>query len=196
MNRLREWFEGLADRERKLLVLFLVVLSAIVLFIIPWTVDSYLRECRERNEAFREAIRVVQANRGRSGEAKERKDKLDRRYDEKVKAPALAGFIENAARKSNLEIPESKDGADVPHGKDKEFIERSTVVRLRKISLLPLVKMLEAIENAGHPIAVTRLRITRRVREPDVYDVELGVSAFDRVKPNKGAKPAPIEAKP
>jgi general secretion pathway protein M len=128
--------------------------------------------------------------------AKEQQERLDRRYDEKLRAPALAGFIEDAARKSGLEIPESKDGADIPHGKDKEFTERSTVVRLRKVGLLPLITMLESIENAGHPIVVSRLNIKKRGREADSYDVELGVSAFDRVSDKKGAKSSSSEAKP
>jgi len=195
VNRLRLWYEGLSDRERKLVVVFGVVFAATILFLVPFTLYGALSESREHNEALRSAIRVVQASRGRTDVAKEQQDRLDRRYDEKLRAPALAGFIENAARKSELEIPESKDGADVPHGKDKEFVERSTSVRLRKVSLLPLVRMLETIENAGHPIVVSRLNVKKRGREPDSYDVELGVSAFDRVD-KKGAKSSSSEGKP
>ena len=184
MKRLRQWFDGLAERERKLLLLLMAVFAIVIVLLVPFGISSMLSERREHNEALRKAIQTVQGSRGRLEEAKDKRAQIEHRYDKP--APALAGFIENAARKSGLEIPESQDRAEVPHG--KKFVERSTVVRLRKVSLLPLVQMLEAIENAGHPIVVSRLNLRRRGREADSYDVELGVSAYDRVAEQKGSK--------
>jgi type II secretory pathway component PulM len=191
MKRLREWYDGLAERERKLLVLLLVLFVSFAVLLVPYGTSAMLASRRDHNEALRKAIGVVQGSRGRIDEIKERKEAVEKRYQNP--APPLAGFIENAARKSGLEIPESQDRADVPHG--KKFVERATVVRLRKVPLLPLVKMLEALENSRHPIVVSRLNIRRRGREPDSYDVELGISAFDRVeKKAKGDKTSPSAA--
>lgn len=188
MKRLQAWYGGLAERERKLMLLFLFVFVGFAILLVPYGSSVLLSSKRSHNEDLRKAIRTVQNSRGRIDEIKDRKDDVEKRYDKP--APALAGFIENAARKGGLEIPESQDRADVPHG--KKFVERATVVRLRKVSLLPLVNMLEALENAGHPIVISRLNIRRRGREPDSYDVELGVSAFDRVaKKTEKAKAGP-----
>lgn len=66
----------------------------------------------------------------------------------------------------------------MPHG--KKFEERQTVVRLRKSGMLPIAKFLEKIEQSGQPVAVTRLNIRKRSGEADSFDVEVGVSAFDR----------------
>ena len=185
MKALREWYDGLAERERKGLLVLGAVFMVFCLLLVPYGTSSMLGSKREHNEDLRKAISLVQRSRDRVDEIKERKDAVAKRYDNQ--APALAGFIENGARKSGLEIPESQDRADVPHG--KKFVERSTVVRLRKVSLLPLVNMLEALENSKHPIVISRLNIRRRGREPDSYDVELGVSAFDRIqKKGKGDK--------
>lgn len=185
MKALREWYDGLAERERKLLLVLGVVFVLFGVLLVPYGTSAMLASKREHNEALRKSISLVQRSRGRVDEIKARKEAVAKRYDNP--APALAGFIENAARKSGLEIPESQDRADVPHG--KKFVERSTVVRLRKVPLLPLVNMLEALENSKHPIVISRLNIRRRGREPDSYDVELGVSAFDRVeKKGKGDK--------
>lgn len=186
MKRLREWYDGLAERERKLVLLLLAVFAIFALLLVPYGVSSMLSERREHNEALRKAISTVQGSRGRIDEVKERRQQVDKRYDNQ--APALAGFIENAARKSGLEIPESQDRAELPHG--KKFVERSTVVRLRKVSMLPLVQMLETLENSGHPIVVSRLNIRKRGREADSYDVELGVSAFDRVEKKGKTSPS------
>jgi general secretion pathway protein M len=59
-------------------------------------------------------------------------------------------------------------------------VERSTVIHLKKAGMAPIAKFLEAIEKSGHPIAVSRLNIRKRAGEPDSYDVEVGLSAFDR----------------
>ena len=70
-------------------------------------------------------------------------------------------------------------------------MERSTVVRMRKNGMLQLAKTLEQIEQQRLPIAISRLNIRRRGGEKDSYDVELGVSAFDRNETPKEATPAP-----
>jgi general secretion pathway protein M len=181
MKRLRDWYEGLAERERRLAIVFLAVLTVGLVLLVPYGASALLSGGREHNEALRKAISTVQSSRVRMNEMAARKQSIERRYDNP--APALAGFIEDGARKSGLEIPESQDRADVPHG--KKFMERSTVVRLRKVGMLPLVQMLERLENAGHPIVISRLNIRKRGREANSYDVEVGVSAFDRVKPKK-----------
>jgi general secretion pathway protein M len=64
-------------------------------------------------------------------------------------------------------------------------MERTTVVRMRKTGMLALAKTLESIEQQRLPVAITRLNIRRRGGEKDSYDVELGVSAFDRSEGTK-----------
>jgi general secretion pathway protein M len=175
MKRIREWYDGLAERERRLIIAFGVVLAAFAFFLIPLASSSMLDGKREEIKALRNALDTVQNSREKFAERKARRDAIAARYA--TKAPALAGFLENAARQSKLEIPESQDRADLPHG--KKFTERSTVVRLRKVSMLPLVKMLEKIETADLPVTVSRINVRKRGGETDSYDVELGVSAFD-----------------
>ncbi len=43
-------------------------------------------------------------------------------------------------------------------------------------------KFLESIETSGMPLSVTRLNVHKRPGEPDSYDSEVGVSAYDRVE--------------
>jgi general secretion pathway protein M len=43
-----------------------------------------------------------------------------------------------------------------------------------------IAKFLESLEKSGYPIDVSRLNIRKRTGEPDSYDVEVGVSAYDR----------------
>jgi general secretion pathway protein M len=79
----------------------------------------------------------------------------------------------------------------VPHG--KRYSERMTVVRMHKIGMKALAQTLEKVESSGYPVAITRLDIKPRAGEPDMYEVELGVSAFDR-KPDAPAASAAASA--
>jgi hypothetical protein len=58
-----------------------------------------------------------------------------------------------------------------------------------------LARFLESIERSGYPVAVTRLNIRRRSGELDSYDVEVGVSSYDRLQAAPVA-PAAGSAKP
>ncbi len=187
--KLREWFDKLAPRERKLVAMLLFLLSAGVLLVVPVAVSMMLSNRAEANRAITEAIHRVKSSREEIDRRKAKKDAIVQRYVNR--APPLAGLLEKAATDNKLSIPESADRPEVPHG--KKFSERMTVVRLRKVSMLPLSKMLEHIEQQKLPVSISRLSIRRRGGEPDSYDVELGLSAFDRQesKDTKSAGPSP-----
>jgi general secretion pathway protein M len=175
MKRLREWFDGLGERERRLVVIFGAVIAAFVLLMVPYLSSMALDSRREEIKEFRSAIAAVQNSRDKVADRHLKRDAITARYSNK--APPLAGFIESAAKAANIAIPESQDLSEVPHG--KRFVERSTQVRLRKVGMLSLVRMLEKIEGSGYPVVVSKLHIRRRGGETDSYDIELNVSSFD-----------------
>ena len=51
---------------------------------------------------------------------------------------------------------------------------------------------MERIEQSGHPVSISQLNIRKRGMEPDAFDVDMVVSAFERKpdKPAAKAKPA------
>jgi general secretion pathway protein M len=175
MKRLREWFSGLADRERRLVALLMGAMGLFFVFIIPYLVSMTLSSRRDEIKELRGAISFVQSSRDRVAQRSTKRGALAARYGSP--APPLAGFLETAAHEAGLAIPESQDLSEVNHG--KRFKERSTVVRLRKVGMLALVRLLEKIESSGYPVVISRLHIRRRGGETDSYDVELNVSAFD-----------------
>jgi general secretion pathway protein M len=75
------------------------------------------------------------------------------------------------------------------------YIERSTTIHLKKSGLLAITRLIEALEQSGSPVAVTRMNLRRRMGEQDSYDVELGVSAWDRqekpITPDKDKEKKP-----
>ncbi|MDI1451948.1 hypothetical protein [Polyangium sp. 6x1] len=178
-----ERLEKLEPRERKLLGLLLGILAGLVVLALPIYAWSAVSSSRTENDEIRALIDEVYKARLSVSDRKAKQDALLARYGRP--APMLAGFIEDAAKQNGITIADSQDKPEAPHG--KKYTERLTVVKLHKVGMLALVKMLEKIEQSGHPVAITRLNIRPRAGEPDSYEVELGVSAYDR-KPDAKEK--------
>ena len=189
-NRLREWFDKLAPRERRMMGALGIALALFMLFLIPIGVSLALGSRRDANKSLRDAIHAVKNAREDVQKRQAKRDAIVARYVNR--APALAGLMEKAARDNKLDLLETADRPEVPHG--KRYNERTTVGRVRKTTMLQLAKMLEQIEQLRMPVYVSRLNIRRRGGERDSYDVELGVSAFDRSEPAKEAAPPPASS--
>jgi general secretion pathway protein M len=186
---LAERMRDLEPRERQLLGILITVFGVLVVLALPIGVTAFLASKRAENEAVRETIEKIQQARPAIAARKTEKEATLKRY--KAAAPALGAFLEQRAKESGVEIPESQDRAVVPHG--KRYEERSTKIVLHKVGMLSLVKFMEKIAQSGHPVSVTRLDIRKRAVEPDSYDVEMIVSAFDR-KPEEKKKDKPKES--
>jgi general secretion pathway protein M len=175
---------GLNPRERRLAMILGGVIGFLLLIAGPVLLESIIISKRGDNDDLRAALGAVQSARSQVRERQSRKDAILHRYGKK--APALAGYLEQTARSQKLEVTDSVDRPEVPHG--KKYNERNTVVHLKKAGMYPISKFIEALEKSGYSIAVTRLSVRKRSGEPDSYDVEIGVSAFDR---NETAPTAP-----
>lgn len=190
------WVDSLDPRERRLLAVLGSVFVVLVFALVPVLVGTHLSGRREENAAFASAIEAVQAGRAAIRKREAERQEVLARYG--TPAPALASFLAERAKEAKVEIPESQDRPAVPHGKRWE--ERSTKVVLRKVKLLGLVDFLEGIVQAPYPLRITRLAVKRRSGEPDSWDAEVVVSAWDRkaddkskTKPAAGGDSAPEE---
>ena len=166
-------------RERRLLAILGFAGAVILLLAIPFGLEALVRSDVSDNDDLRAALADVQEARVPVRERQAKKDAIAARYARK--APALAGFLEQTARTQKLEVTDSTPLPDVPHG--KRYVEHGTDIHLKKTGMLALSRFLEALEKSGYPLAVTRLSIRKRSGEADSYDVEVGVSAYDRAEP-------------
>jgi general secretion pathway protein M len=172
-------------RERRLVAILGVVGGIVLLLAVPFGLEAWVRSSASGNDDLRQALSDVQDARGRVRERQAKKDAVAARYARK--APALAGYLEQTARQQKLDVTDSTPLPDVPHG--KRYVEHGTSIHLKKTGMLALARFLEALEKSGYPVAVTRLGIRKRSGEPDSYDVEAGVSSYDRNE--AAATPAP-----
>lgn len=177
-------------RERRLLAVLGFVAGIVLLLAVPFGMEAIVRSDMSDNDDLRQALADVQDARVRVRERQARKDAIVQRYAKK--APPLAGYLEEQARQQKLEILDSTPMPDVPVG--KRYVEHGTNVHLKRTGMLALSEFLQSLEKSGYPIAVTHLNIRKRSGENDSYDVEVGVSSYDRtdaaaVAPAGSAKP-------
>jgi general secretion pathway protein M len=186
--RLSERLSRLEPRERRLLGIMGAVFGFMVFLAVPIGIAATVHSQASTNDALREAITSIEDAREAVEKAKAQRDAVTQRYAQP--APPLASFLSKVAGEAQLDIPESQDRQAVPHG--KRYSERSTKITLRKVGMLKLVRLMEKIETSGHPVAISSLDIRKRASEPDSFDVDMVVSAFDR----KAPEPKKAEAKP
>lgn len=177
-------------RERRLLSVLAFVGALILLLAVPFGLEAIVRSGAADDEELRQALADVQDARVVVRERQAKRDTIAGRYARK--APELAGYLETSAKAVKIEVTDSTPLPDIPHG--KRYVEHGTNVRLKRTGMLALAHFLESIERSGYPMAVTRLNIRRRSGEPDSYDVDLGVSSYDRIQavpaaPAASAKP-------
>ena len=155
---LQERLDRLQPRERRLLNLLVVVFVVFVLLLVPVGVFTLLSSKRSENEDMRNAIEAIQDGRERVKKRKAARQAILARYAKA--APALAGFLEQLAKKNSVDIPESQDRPPVPHG--KQYEERSTKIVLRRVGMYNLIKLMEGIAKSGYPVRISRLNIRKR----------------------------------
>ena len=189
-------FARLGSRDQRLLNIALLVLGVLVVGVLPIGLTLRVHSRSSENRALADAADSISDSREQIEKTKAEKAITIERYSKP--APPLAAFLAGLASENGIEIPESQDRQGVPHG--KRYTERSTKMSLHKVGMLKLAKFMERIEQSGNPITISSLNIRKRGPEPDMYDVDMTVSAFDRAaaaeKPKKPSEPPASEAKP
>jgi general secretion pathway protein M len=182
---LRDRINQLEDRERRLLGVFVLVFGAFVILIVPVAITAYLSSVGDDNDAMREAIDSIGQSRALLDErARERSD-VEARYGRK--APELAGYLAGVADNTSIEIPETQDQQAIPHG--KVFEERSNKITMRDVGMLGLARFMEQLAQSGYPVSISRLNIRKRGTQPDSYNVQMTVSAYDKKESEEAKEP-------
>ncbi len=180
---IRDRFDALAPREKRLLGILAAVAAVLLLAAIPIGVMALLGDAEATHAELMEAIERIEAEGEGVRERQAERDAILRRYETPV--AALPGFLDKAAQAAGITIPESKEPSPVAHG--KKFEERFTSLSLRKVGLLELVKFMEKVAGTSEPISIGKLNIRKRGAEPNAYDVQMTVSAYHRIAPKEKA---------
>jgi general secretion pathway protein M len=179
--------DRMSARERRLLAVLGAVLGGIFLFALPIALEVMVFTREADAQELGNALSSVQDGRARVLEHQYARDLVAKRYARR--APNLSGFIEEQATKFQLQVADSQDRPDQPHG--KKYSERQTTVHFKRVGMGPVLRFLEAVEKSGFPIIVSHLNLRKRGGEVDSFDVEVVLSAFDKVEKAVEKKAAP-----
>ena len=170
---LRESWEKLSDRERRLLSISGAVVVLVIAFAGVWTTTSALAEVEEE----RDAIRLVLADIDRSADQLAKRDAERRAVEERYrnKAPALEAYIESRAKDEGLEV---RQGAEEQEKIINGYRRQSVRMSFANVALRPIMHLLTSIAEEPSPLAIERL-VIEHYSAGDSYKVDVNVSSYE-----------------
>lgn len=181
---IRDRFDNLAERERRLLFVFFGLLGFMLLVFVPILVRMGVSDMAAENEQLKTVLDEIASERASLAKRQAQTGVLERRYGSQ--APALAGWLAQIADDVGVDIPETQERSTVPRG--KTFKERGVHIRLSKVGMYQLSNFMEKVSASSYPVIISRIDIKKRGGKADEYDAEMDITAFDR-----GEKKAPAK---
>ncbi len=170
------WYDGLSDRERRLVTIFLGCVVVLVLFGALFLSTSKITTKRAdlvRNKQLFTEVRDLE------GEYLKAKEKNERALmSVKRNNVSLFTFIQGITSRLGLSVKDLNEQTR-PLAKTG-MIEVSVRVNLTKLSIDKVTALLEAIATSeeGELVKVTRLKVNKRFDEPDLLDLQMTVSTW------------------
>jgi general secretion pathway protein M len=182
LDSIRDYWEKLSDRERKMLSAMAAVFLTMIVFVAVWTTSSAVAEVEEERDQIRRVLADIDRASDLLAKRHAERMAIEARYQ--LKAPPLAAYVERKAKEQGLEVRQvSEDPEKTINGYRRQSVRAS----MSGVSLRPVMHLLAAIEQEPAPLAVERI-VIEHYSAGDSYKVDVGVSAFDA--PEKGKKSA------
>jgi type II secretory pathway component PulM len=174
LERLRGIWEGLNDREKRMVVV-LGVIAAGGLLALPlfWTARQNA-EIADDNAQLRGALELIGSKRAQLLQLAEARKAATQRYSKHT--PPLGTFLESKAKEHKLTLQEVTDQPEKASG---SYRRRSVRASINDVDLTSLVKLLDGIVTSEYPVAVDQVQI-EHYQAGDKYRLKLGVLTFDK----------------
>ena len=187
IQRGRDWFERLTERERRVLGgggAFVIVFIALGL---GGYIFNSLSTFSEQNAQMRTALKDIEVKRDGYLKSKAKLAYFEGRLNGSG-GVKLQGYLEQAAKESGIEIPDQKERPPQPAGHN--YTERAVDLSLRQVKLDALTAFLKKIETGPTLVVVTALNIKTRDDRHVELDVTMTVSTYERTekKEKSGSK--------
>ncbi len=181
---LRDRWERMAPRERKLVLLLGITFVVCIVGWVGLTVSSGLRAIESRNRTARNALSALEAYRA-SGPGQSAREAV-------VIPPQpieLSTFVDEIVREIKAQSPAYPSPKVVEHG---TFVESSMRVTLKDLTIYQVKDLLERIESKSSVVVVRELKVKKSFRDREKLDVDLSISTFHEPgAKTAGAPPAP-----
>jgi len=188
LDGIRESWEKLSDRERRMLSIMGGVILAMLAFVVVWTTTTALAEVEEERDAIRSVLNDIDRASAVLDKREAERKAFEQRY--KNRAPALAAYVESKAKEEGLEVRQVVEDPEKAIG---AYRRQSVRVSFSGVSLRPIMHLLASIDDELTPIAVERI-VIEHYSQGDSYKVDLGIASYEAAaKKSEPAKPAASE---
>jgi type II secretory pathway component PulM len=185
IDTVRDRWEGISPRERKMVVLLGVSFVVIVVLYLALSIRDGLIALETRNARMRRALVVLTDLKAR-GEVQTADDPAAAIGAEPVK---LESYLTRAAEKVGLTIPQYNPRPVVTKN---GFVTHAGQVELRDLTIAQVKALLEAIETDSKVVVVTSVALSRNFRDKEKLDLKLEVATYaTAAAAGDGAKAAP-----
>jgi hypothetical protein len=182
-EQLRERWELMAPRERRLVSAFGITLVVCLFGFVGLQIKDGLDAIADKNAATREALRKIDRHVVEQASAKP--DSGERPPTIPDQATPLASYVEGIANELGMSIPESTERTPVVKGKYREL---AVDVKLRGVSLEQLAQFLKRVETRQPAVVTQRLFVRPYVSAHEKLDVELTIATWEKAKPDAKSK--------
>lgn len=176
-DKLRDKWEGITPRERRLVVLLGIAIPTVLTIFLGLKISDGLAAREHRVQRMRRAVTVLQELRARPQD----KPAGDGALAEITATPiVLETYVAKAAEKLSIPTPPVTPGSSVTK---ENFITHTVRFEVRDLTITQLKDLLEALETGSKRVVVTAMTINRKFRDEDKdkLDVKLEVSTYSRV---------------
>jgi general secretion pathway protein M len=181
------FWQRLATRERRLLLLLAVVVGGGVFASVTMTIVGGISSLEAHNAQEREALHDLDVHRDQLAALLAANSALESRLD--TPAPALTGYVDQAAKDVGITLPEIKENPPQPLGK---YTEDSVAIHVEGISISQLGAFMTEIENGQHLVLVKELDVDPRFNQHDQLDVNMVIATY-AAAPITGPQGAPVK---
>jgi hypothetical protein len=176
IQALRDWWDALSERERRLLGAMLAVAAVLLAGTLMLMTNGALADVKDDRDALRKILMDIEREGPALDQARLEKQAMLARYKNPV--PPLGSYLEEKAQAEGVEL---RQVVDQPEKKIGRYMRRHVRVRFNGVGLRPLMHVISSIYAGNVPVAIERLQI-EHYRPGDKYNVQLGVYAFELAK--------------
>ena len=188
LDRLRTFWDGLNDRERRMLAGLGLVLGMLVL-LLPLVLITWQNQAlSEESEELRAVLATIEEHRAALALQEDARKSAETRY--KNATPPLGTFLETEAGKHQLALFEVTEQPEKTEG---SYQRRAVRAGINDVDLTGIMNLLNGIVTSAHPVAIDHIQI-EHPQSGDKYRLKLGVLTFDRKKLGASKDKAGTEA--
>lgn len=179
IESITQWFDGLSEREKKLLAMLLLSLLALLFVGTIYGAISRLNSKESQLIKNKEQVAKIQSLRPSylSSRSKSEREKL-RIARNNI---SLFSFIQSITTSLGLSVRDlNEQKRPLPRS---NIVEISVKLNLIKLSIDKLTALIDEIEtsNYGDLVKVTKLKVNKRFDEPDLLDLQMTISTWKSV---------------